>query len=61
MFDHGVRQDEIERAGRERQGHAVGLKEMQPRQAPLAREARSRLAEPIDGIDADDFIGVLGE
>ncbi len=59
VFDHGMRQDEIERATRERQRHAVGLKEMQSRQAPLARETRARLAESIDGIDADDFLGML--
>ena len=44
-----------------RQRHAVGAQKCRLR-SPRSRPSRdARLAEPIDRIDADDFVGVFGE
>ena len=55
VLDDGVRQDEVERAVGERQGHPVGEGKLQVVDAPLARQAHARLPEAIDRIDADDL------
>lgn len=61
MLNDGMREDEVETVRAERQGHAVGTGEAQVRQLSLSREPDAGLAEPIDGVDADDQARMLGE
>ena len=61
MLDHGMREDEVERAAGEGQRHAVRAEEVQAGEAALAPEHDAGVAESIDRIDADHLIGVLGQ
>jgi hypothetical protein len=61
VFDDGVRQHEIEGAVAERQGHAVGEREVEMGERALARQAHAGVAEAVEGIDAHHLPRLLGQ